>query len=96
MPLWCAFITLLKARRMIFFDSFPSTESADQFCEAVAQKFGVFGRVCKDQEEADKYEFFPFQARESACIVLVPRCDFETERLIDLEAELVGGRLLGT
>ncbi len=78
---------------MLIFDSFKTREGADAFATHVRDRFGRATRLCDTQEEADKYDPFPFPL--TGPIVLVERDDDNGGPQLERDIEASVGEFCG-
>ena len=87
----------LRQRRtndMLIFDQFKTLASANRFAHAATRRFGLSSVVCRNWDEFDELEAFPFDL--SFPVALVDRADFDIEEDVMRLAPSFGCQFAGT
>lgn len=80
---------------MMIFDKFPSLAEAERFAVAAKEQTSELSIICRNWEEFDRHEAYPFEVHFPA--VLVPRMDsIEDEELLEELVLPFGGEFSGT
>jgi hypothetical protein len=81
----------------MLFDKFPDRDKANKFARWVKETYGLDADVCKNQEESDEYDCFPFELIPPIVVVDRPeKNSLRIERCIEKTAEKFGGEFAGT
>lgn len=79
---------------MLIFHNFKTSKDAISFVRYVKKEFGLKAYFCKDHEEVDKYDMFPFQLKPPMAVV--ERTRHETEIDVQVTVLYHNGEFAGT
>ena len=79
---------------MLIFDAFESNTQAKKFVADVKNKFKLDAHFCKNQEEVDTYDFFPFLLKPPMAVV--ERTSYEDEDVLIKMVKKYAGEFAGT